>query len=40
MPQIKIEIPEFITHIARTDNKFAANKMIKINHQSIYNGAY
>lgn len=34
-----IEIPEFPTHIAKTDNKYAANKMIKINNQSIYNGA-
>ena len=33
-----IIIPEFPTHIARTDNKVAVNKMIKINNQSIYNG--
>lgn len=34
---MKIIIKEFPTHIARTNNKVAANKMIKINNQSIYN---
>lgn len=34
-----IEIPEFPTHIAKTDNKIAPNKMMKINNQAIYNGA-
>lgn len=34
-----IEITQFPTHIAKTDNKYAPNKMIKINNQSIYNGA-
>lgn len=32
-------IPEFLTHIAKTNNKIADNKYIKINSQSIYNGA-
>lgn len=30
-------IPQFITHIAKTDNKKAPNKFIKINNQLIYN---
>lgn len=34
-----ISIPQFITHVAKTDNKYAANKMMKINNQAIYNGA-
>lgn len=34
-----IEIPLFPTHIARSDNKFAPNKMQKINNQAIYNGS-
>lgn len=36
---IEITIPEFITHVAKTDNKVADNKFIKINGQAIYNGA-
>ena len=32
-----IEINEFPTHIAKTNNKVAPDKMIKINNQSIYN---
>lgn len=34
---MKIVIEKFPTHIAKTDNKVAANKMIKINNQAIYN---
>lgn len=37
--KIKIEIPKFITHIAKTNNVKAPNKYVKINNQSIYNGA-
>lgn len=36
---IVIKLNEFPTHIAKTNNKVAANKFIKINNQSIYNGA-
>jgi len=36
---IEIIISEFITHVAKTDNKVADNKFIKINGQAIYNGA-
>jgi hypothetical protein len=32
-----VEICEFITHVAKTDNKKAPNKYIKINNQLIYN---
>jgi len=39
LAKIRIEIPEFITHVAKTSNKVVANKYIKINNQSIYNGA-
>lgn len=34
-----IILNKFPTHIAKTDNKIASNKMIKINNQAIYNGA-
>ena len=34
-----VELLEFPTHIAKTDNKYAPNKMQKINNQAIYNGA-
>lgn len=34
---MKITINKFPTHIAKTDNKIAQNKYIKINNQSIYN---
>jgi hypothetical protein len=37
MNEIKITIP-LITHIPKTANKKAADKYIKINNQSIYNG--
>lgn len=33
-----IEIPQFITHVAKTKNKQSPNKYIKINNQAIYNG--
>lgn len=36
--QYNIIIPEFITHVAKTKNKKAPNKYIKINNQAIYNG--
>jgi hypothetical protein len=36
---MKIVLKEFPTHIAKTDNKYAANKMLKINNQAIYSGA-
>lgn len=35
--EYKIIIPQFITHIAKTNNKKAPNKYIKINNQLIYN---
>ena len=35
---IKFTLKEFPTHVAKTDNKVAPNKMIKINNQAIYNG--
>lgn len=35
---IVIKIP-LIFHVAKTNNKFAENKFIKINNQAIYNGA-
>lgn len=34
-----VVIPEFLTHVEKTDNKVAPNKFIKINNQTIYNGA-
>lgn len=34
-----IEIPEFPTHLPKSDNKYAANKMQKLNNQAIYNGS-
>lgn len=34
-----ITLNEFPTHIAKTDNKVAPNKMLKINNQAIYNGS-
>jgi len=34
----KITLNEFPTHIAKTNNKIKANKMLKINNQAIYNG--
>ena len=34
-----IVIPEFLTHVEKTDNKVAPNKFVKINNQTIYNGA-
>lgn len=34
-----IIIPEFITHVAKTQNKVAKDSYIKINNNSIYNGA-
>jgi hypothetical protein len=34
---IKVIIPQFITHIEKTNNKIASNKFIKINNQLIYN---
>ena len=33
-----IILEEFPTHIAKTNNKIAPNKMLKINNQAIYNG--
>jgi hypothetical protein len=33
----KVVIPNFITHIAKTNNKKSPNKYIKINNQLIYN---
>ena len=36
---MKITLKEFPTHVAYTDNKYAPNKMKKLNNQSIYNGA-
>ena len=32
-----VEIPKFITHVSKTNNKKAPNKYIKINNQLIYN---
>lgn len=34
---MKIIVEEFPTHIAKTNNKVAPNKMIKLNNQAIYN---
>lgn len=34
-----ITIPEFITHVAKTQNKVAADKYVKINNNGIYSGA-
>jgi hypothetical protein len=34
-----IAITEFPTHLAKTNNKYKANKMQKLNYQSIYNGS-
>src|SRR6056297_1306806 len=34
---VKVVIPNFITHIEKTNNKFAPNKFIKVNNQHIYN---
>tara|TARA_R110000796_G_scaffold114269_2_gene225961 strand:+ start:107 stop:595 length:489 start_codon:yes stop_codon:yes gene_type:complete len=36
---VTITLKEFPTHVAYTDNKYAVNKMKKLNNQSIYNGA-
>lgn len=36
---VTIKIKKFPLHIEKTNNKFAVNKFIKINNQSIYNGA-
>ena len=36
---MKIVLKQFPTHIAYTDNKYAPNKMKKLNNQNIYNGA-
>lgn len=36
---MRITLKEFPTHIAKSDNKYAANKMLKINNQAIYSGA-
>lgn len=36
---LEINIPEFITHAAKTENKIAPDKFVKINNQSIYNGS-
>tara|TARA_R110000851_G_scaffold78000_5_gene172070 strand:+ start:9930 stop:10406 length:477 start_codon:yes stop_codon:yes gene_type:complete len=36
---VTITLNEFPTHMAYTDNKYAPNKMKKLNNQSIYNGA-
>lgn len=35
----KIILDKFPTHIAKTNNKYAPNKYIKITNQSVYNGA-
>lgn len=35
---IKFTLKEFPTHVAKTNNKVAPNKMLKINNQAIYNG--
>jgi len=35
---MKITLKQFPTHIAKTNNKIAPNKMLKINNQAIYNG--
>lgn len=35
---MKLEFKDFPTHIAKTNNKKAPNKMLKINNQAIYNG--
>lgn len=37
MKTYSVEIPEFITHVAKTDNKVKANKYVKVNNQNIYN---
>lgn len=34
-----IRIPEFLTHVAKTQNKVAADKYVKINNNTIYSGA-
>lgn len=34
-----ITLDQFPTHLPKTDNKFAPNKMQKLNYQSIYSGA-
>lgn len=39
MNKIEIIIPEFITHVAYTNNKTAPNKYKKINSQFLYNGS-
>jgi len=39
MKKFTLTIKEFPIHVEKTDNKFAPNKFIKINNQSIYNGA-
>ena len=38
MGRVKFILKEFPTHVAKTANKVAANKMLKINNQAIYNG--
>lgn len=35
---MKIILKEFPTHIEKTNNKVAPNKMLKVNNQAIYNG--
>lgn len=35
--KIVLSIPNFITHVAKTNNKTAENKYIKVNNQLIYN---
>lgn len=36
---MEITLPKFPTHLPKTNNKIKANKLIKLNGQSIYNGA-
>ena len=36
---MKIILKEFPIHIAKSDNKHAPNKMVKLNNQNIYSGA-
>lgn len=35
---LRIEIPQFPTHLAKTNNKQAPNKYVKVNGQLIYSG--
>ena len=37
--KFEFDLKNFPTHIEKTDNKVAVNKFVKINNQSIYNGA-